>query len=774
MDFHVANKAIKATFIQTKPSDEFDVVRSLYKACKELEVENFAFYKVLGGYDILFLYEADSFEPLITKYGPIQGILKFNTLLSFSCYDGDSRHKKSLFPLPPEHPFLGAILIKLNPHTSCHSPCLEEKLIKTFDGLGVDYHLLGTLGWNEYIVFFSGENLNAILALLNNLNSGSEDSQIVLKTFSYLMISYEFLVENLYNLTEEICVEDVCKKIQYEEKISLPICNTISPSIHISAQPIYYDCIRNYWTNEGYVARESLGKFDIIVQQKQKQQENTWSDFLSKLLYFRMKFKHVIFSTNTQINFVNGNSNDPQYVVYDEDEADKVLKKAFVAEDNSIPFDYKKDLEESYGNSAYLLASQLYTFNKLAQDPLSGHAYSDMTYYPLYILLEGQNLKDKKNLETLARKTADSLSLGCELRSFGTFGHIEQRTGRYAKLKGGVQKALQGMQLLPSIVFKRIADINVNEYHWLGFINVWREEYFSQLDQVIYVPQDSLWEPTDWWPLWHEIGHIVIERDAAGDFISNDSNLIRAIVSEKIDPKAWQNNLVELAAEVIGFELGFCEDYDLYLECFWSHIYSVRESLADTSGVEPYAFRSFFVDLWVKYYKQSCHNDDGQKSILINLFDDDWIHNSLLEHFSRIEKIINDKFPADNFKIEDKDFLVALNIQQVKDQHSYGFRISKALEKHKSKGLIVCSSKDWMNEDSNFVVDTLLKGEVYWGDIQYPEAVLCNLLRKNFDKLIVKEKFQFSMATILTFSNGFLSLSRELEPLSSLYRKDEN
>ena len=157
-----------------------------------------------------------------------------------------------------------------------------------------------------------------------------------------------------------------------------------------------------------------------------------------------------------------------------------------------------------------------------------------------------QELGNKPD-EGLSFKFTELLGHGLELRSYGTYDNVERPYGRFAKLKGGVQRALMAMEFLPTKILDRAAE------YWYGFINAYEEPKFFQLHEVIYVPSESLWKPKTWWALYHETAHILIDRY---DYLASEKvPCIKTFIAPRTGYLASLKFFTELAAEIIGYEL---------------------------------------------------------------------------------------------------------------------------------------------------------------------------------------------------------------------------
>ncbi len=413
-----------------------------------------------------------------------------------------------------------------------------------------------------------------------------------------------------------------------------------------------------------------------------------------------------------------------------------------------------EDLEIFFGEKAApMLAAQLFALNSMSQNPTSGQVFRDMRYYPKIIMNRGYKRYNKFNApdELMAFKFAEALSHGLELRSYGTYGHVEKPYGRIAKLKGGVQRALLAMEYLPSRILDRACP-----QPWFGFINAYEDPKFAQIQEVIYVPLEALWTPENWWALFHEVAHIIVDRSPK--LLSETDQVIQNFLTYKENYGAWMRFFNELAAEVIGFELGFFGDLDLFIKTLWPYLKKIELTLGDYSSLEVYLFRTFCVEIWHKCFGAVMERQGSPKVTIDNYRDDDFLYKSLINHIRKVEGLIG--------KLEKRNLAIASFMGIFKEIFPFIKDLySKIKDIEENQQVKIFHQKAWV-EDNNVknITNHLLEGKVYWGKIEYPEAVLYNILKQKMKIRSKEKKFPFVMAIILTFWNAQLKWLKTMPP----------
>ena len=332
-----------------------------------------------------------------------------------------------------------------------------------------------------------------------------------------------------------------------------------------------------------------------------------------------------------------------------------------------------------------------------------------------------------------AEGARDALKRGAELRSYGTHETIEEVTGRFSEFRGGCQLSLLAIEFFPSHILTKL------KIPWMGFV-VSGDPKFRHINEVINVPSKALWDPSCWWALHHEVGHIII--DSEPDLLTYELPAIQQFLSNKNNHRAYFDFVIELTAEIIGFELGFFGDFHTYLTVLWEHLVEIDPFQRKNTPLEVYAIRTFFTEFFEGHFRKS----SSARGVTKKEFDSlDHIYDKLTKHMLYIEKLVGKElFP-------DKYFIASKNSKLIKELYPYAKHFSKMLTKMKIR-----PRKAFLTDaNTNKVYDTLKKGQIWWDKIKSPEAILYKLVCNS------PLKFNTRISTILTFWNQQMLIYRK-------------
>lgn len=711
----IGDGGVKIALMKTVPGYEGKVKDKLEEACKKSPaIKDFVTFKGLGTFDIILIYSTEDFGSHLREAGTIDYILQSNLLLCFPYlnknYDGTSI--EDIFQTLKQNSFTSFSLLKISPGIKKRYPKIDKLILEHMASGSQRSYVLGTLGWNELILMDSTNNVNELYRDIHKIGSIYYQPRIirkrlsvVLKTFSFIGINNEILPPTWMMKMGFKAIYSFLKKRSGLDVIINSNGANISPSVEITLKNIYTYKITRYFEQKNFKTSCLLGKTDIIAKPNSK--EMKWSFFLAALLYFRHHYKKKIFSTSTKINFTA----EPEEVNLDD--LPELVK----------PFKFKfTELEGIFNkNMASNLANQLYTLNSLFQNPLGGSSYVDMVKYPKYIYTIGNGLKKSKRSK-FALVSGYVLGRGAELRSYGTYETIEEVTGRFSEFKGGCQLAILAVELIPSVVLEECG------LEWFGFVTVTGEPKFSHIHEVINITPESLLNPKSWWALYHEIGHIIIERNVE---LVEKNPALDQYLANCLNPGMEESLIVELVAEVIGFELGLFGDFDFYFKNLWNYLAELEPEMP----LSDYTVRSFFMEVFHGHFRSDTTIDKIYKRDIEEL---DTLYEKFLKHINRIEDTIGEG------KIKDKHFIIAENVKRIKDLYEISSHVSRCLlgMKARPKKITLDSS------NTKEVLNSLKNGEVWWGSIDSPRAILYHIVQsENID-------FKTKLATIVSFWNS--------------------
>lgn len=730
----VGEKAIKMGCLQVLPGQEFQVVKALKEACKAKGTRN-VILKGLGFYDIFIFYECEDFKSHLTMAGTIPGIINSYTFLCFPCLGCDT---EDFFNKIEDTTFAGLSLLKFNHYSKKKLHEIEKLLVKYLnDKVANHWNTLGTLGWNEVILLITYDNIQDIINALLDLNYKFEfdekKSDFILKTFSYVGINHDRLP-----ILEKVTlnISEMQEFLESDFSLKAPIPDTIITSINISLQPLYYNHIKEYWDKEKFILHESLGNFDIVLKRRKDELGNevemSWAYFLSCLLCFRQEFRTRINSTHTNIaTKISGDKNGDKKKSQKK-EPERLKSVSQINYEQGIDISYKK-FDKVFKANTPSLFNHFYTLNSAIQNAVSGYAFLDMKEYPLFLLESGKaHINDESSERTIDKLflgATEVIRNGTSLRSYGIAGNQERVHGHFSEIRGGAQRALLAMEFIPDHVISRLKS------KWYGFINV-GDPKFAHFNEVIICPTKSLWEPEQWWALYHEIGHIICERVP---WTKKDDPVIGSFLMNMPSPRVWHHFLIELFAEVLGFIIGFFSNFDLYNEVLWEHLINIEPTQKEFTPLWPYLIRSFFVKLFELRFRRETITDKEFR-------DEVWLYKELLKH---IEKIQNIPSVDRDWPRREKLFFAANHCQTFKELYPIANHLNLQIKLEEEKKDISFAPPDYTKDRQiEKAMKSIMKGKVCYKNIHSPESLLYLIFlnRRKMD-------FPKRIAGVLTFWN---------------------
>lgn len=702
MDYSVGDGAICIALFQTVAGQELSVHKSLVKTCRDKEIDNYVFFKALGSFDIIMLYFTPDFDSFIPEIGSIPGILKSNILFCYCYSDNDPN---TFFNKLKKSSCIGLSLLKINPEALKTGSWLLKAYQNHLLSQDSDRLLFGSIGWSEMILVTTKEDVNIVAKGLLNASLAyvkTSKTPVLIKTFSVIGINYIVLPTPSVFKSGFKKVQAYMARVPFMERTVIEPQNSKAlPIIEVSNEPMYTHSIRKYFRKHGFTPYDLCGTKDMCFVPSTPM---TWGDLLSSVMFFRNRFQDKVFSTNIRLRLDALNR------------VSKLKKTSLKPKLFSIPHD---DLEKKFGKAmASSLANHFHFFNTLLQNPICGNAFKDMYLYPQYVVEKG--LAFQKGFRELAHAAREVLKYGSELRSYGTFETIEEVTGKFSELRGGGQRALLAIEYLP----RRI--LEDSQILWKGFVISNPANKFLHINQVIQVPTDSLWKPQKWWALYHEIAHIFIDHHQ--DWVDYEHGPLHEFIAEKRFREAWIKLTMELAAEIIGFEMGFFGDYKLFFKLFWEHIEEIDTNIF---GFEHYALRSFFLELFLARFTEIKEVPEVSECEFRSI---DFVYDKFVQHLDTIEGYTGRCFP-------NKYVVAAENAKTVVELYSFAELLSAKILK---SGLRI-SRQLLENRNTIQIVKKLKQGTVWWGHIDCPQAVMYHFLNPS------KLSFRVRTAILLTF-----------------------
>jgi hypothetical protein len=614
-------------------------------------------------------------------------------------------------------------------------------------------YVFGTLGWYELVVITCGKTLETVIQ--ESLAFGCAHHEVTAKTYSIICIGK---TEFQQLLAKE---EKPPSGLPFAE----PVPSTIYPQLAISASPGSRKEIQGFWESarsqagDPFQIRDSVGKDDFLVLPPERV---SWGSLLSNLLRFRQEHGTKVLYTQLR---VAGKAGEIKNVSTDDKkETSFTGKEASPARSGSEPSWLLKlesgiqaDLVAYLGiHAAKRLISMTEYLYSMQRNPIVGDAFEDLLAYANDIPWNFQHKAEGVREPVPARglMAADLIKQGVELRLYGIHGTTGELSLQLPPLRSGVHRILLGLE---GFIYRILS--NRLESKWPGFVNTSAKPFFSSV-QTVNVPYNCLYLPTDWWAIYHEIGHIFIDSNEYPHFLRRESPAVKTFLSRtKVDSDQWFDLLKEIVAEIIGYELGFYGDFDLFRKRLWEYLHQTllekRLNAEDPHAleerqVEPYLIRSFAVKLYSSSFPQL--GDTSMPDTIESMYE------AFLEHIEWVyESGLKISIPRST-----KCFLAAKHAKTLYDLKDFLYHVKNFFhEPVKNKKWPLPKKTEIEIETGGTLTNTgdvrksLLEGRVWTSEVSYPEAVLFHLMQEEHKqdgsrKLL---SIEVMLATVLTFWN---------------------
>ncbi len=731
----VENFGVKIIMLQVVPGYEYDLARFYTAKLKKIK-RRFKIFKALGHYDLFIFYESKDFGPDIINFGAFPNILKSNEILCFpwEIRDKDGGVIKEGFNFNKlENRVIGLSFLKINPEVLLKTGAVIEESFVKYCKDKENISILGSFGWNEFVLLVHEEDFNKTYKTLLDISKlqvlYEKDRKapeiFLLKTVSFLGVNFS-LIESLRENPDSL-------KRRFDYNIS----SSLFPSLYVTCCSEYMKDILaegEHYFGPGNVL---MGTEDIRFEVRKPK---TWGECITEVFFFRLRNMGKIFSTAIQVNKKEtpGKSKKPKKI-------SKLERKEHITK---FKFKFIKITENEIQKIAEIhgqqlkdsLVSTIYTFNSLIQNRIVRDSFSDM--FPFVKQVKSLALDREKGSDEIGNYI-DHIVFGTQQRSSSTFSGIDNVENRLSPFKGGIQRTLQAIELLPHSILN---DFNIK---WSGFVNAGEAPSFKAELLVLNIPIEYLFYPEEWWGLFHEIGHIstLVDKTLFDYDEPEVQDFIHRVIAVPDNTQEYDDLMAliwEVAADIFDYKFGFIQDIETYYKVVWEYLekYYTFKKLSSKEHL-TYFFRSMCIFLYNLIY--------DSKKLTFEEVNDQVIKETAEKLVDLLKKNLgkNSRFPFE------KETLVAEILPTMirfKDLLRYFSRkytkFNKLIEEKKS----YLSSQEML-----LVLDTLKKGQVYWGRIQFPEMLIYKFKKENV------RGFRPNTALILTFWHN--SVSRFLSHL---------
>jgi hypothetical protein len=389
----------------------------------------------------------------------------------------------------------------------------------------------------------------------------------------------------------------------------------------------------------------------------------------------------------------------------------------------------EKELIDIYKeNYSYLKTS----FDEMRQLMLLEEAnqqlYLHLTHYHEDIIRIGRALKEHGHeVDHIAERFSINLKNGCDFRN-------ELSDWKFKNTSILPHKALDAITVLPAYAcFKGFKN-------WNGFINI-HEKDFDQILDVIYVPKEALENPYVWWRIYKSVGRL---------FINSSDNIVYSDIPEVSDltkhgkDSAWFDLLIDIASEIIGFELCFFNDYDLFNKNYIKY-YLKEENEKIVENYWHHLLRLLVVNVWNEFFSIRSTKRDSQSEKKIEV---SCLNRLLVEIINNVEvENINlkDRLSKTDYQgiIECVSVLIKYLIYlegEFSDLYSSEYNVFPQIDK-------------LQHNDTQTIFSSIDRGDVYGGKIDCPEAIIYHILRSDNETILNSTRSRIIEASILTLYN---------------------
>jgi hypothetical protein len=628
-------------------------------------------------------------------------------------------------------------------------------------------YVLGTVGWYELVIITCADDPSSVTRYAVQL--GLECQDAVAKTYSVVCIGHN----ELKLLSGEGSPTTLAKS--FDESIP----REINASIVFSISPLSMRTAHRYWSERKYIVSDLLGREDMQVTLSG---EITWRRLLEDLLWFRRELGSQLLYTQLRLAretpFEAGNS-DGCVVTGKQRQGTHDVKQGPISVLHVPPPSWsdeaKSAMTDYLGSSTTeeLISIVEHLFS-LQRNHVEGLAFDDMLPYASSINERfchkegGAASATRQPLSAHGITATELIKQGIQLRLHGIHGTMGELSLQMPPLRSGVHRILLSIEAFVQRVASRLC------IDWAGFAIASARGFFSSVE-IINVPYSSLFSPTDWWGIYHEIGHVFIVGMEDEGFLTKDTDVVKSFVTKTKGDWNRIDELQEIAAEVIGFDLGFYGDFDLFARRLWTYLKDALratrlrgdepDALADERRVTAYLIRSFSVQLYndhIRSDKDLCIFENRDMMYRKFYSHIQWIYKDVLKIKMARSSMCFIAAKLTTLAMDMKDILVHIRL------YLYGNGDEQNRwplpEKHE-----INKKRGQEKTNTGHVVDAILKGEVWTGKVNYPEAVLYWLMKEEMSgskKLRKKLTATQEIAAILTFWNLYrvrLSQSRLIE-----------
>jgi hypothetical protein len=593
----IGENAVKMVLLKTSVGAEFDVYEAFASYLKEnnekYSISRWWGFKVFGEYDICFIIEKNSFAQDLVYAGSMAGITYSTELL---CYLWDKNEagmpQKDSLDKALNSSLLFVNTLKLKPAYHKYAATDVEleisKLLRNYPNIVC----LGTFGWSEFVLLYpcttfeDGFSHFIQAELPFGMDEQGSSMGLFLKSFTMVGVNYRLLYPRL-----------ACGELKRE------IISKIYPSVSVSCRPSeiheMQDKLLQAMSEDGQQKKQSasssLGIYDFVVDIKRL----SWGEFIERLIRYRKDYKHSLFKTSVHLIGSDKSppskprvwSYDPFCVVVEDDAIDKLSKLGHPVQESVL--------------------ATVYTFNQYLQNELAFDCVADMIEYVLFMIRLLDQLEDsykRQDAQEFIEAMPQNIKYGCNQRLAGFF--LQEGEEDFSPFKGGKQRLLKALKCLCMDIFRGV------DFDWHGYVVVGRQYVYNHSDEVLSIPSDRAFEVSQYFGLFHEIGHVVdLNNESFWNAQYTSDQEIELLSRDRDTTK-------EIFCDLFDFQCGFLGDYQLYKGAIPPYLFEVLENKRGSKEkTEEYLLRLLCVTVYSQLIAGNDISEEKADEILREIFD---------------------------------------------------------------------------------------------------------------------------------------------------------
>lgn len=712
----ISDFGLRLILLQIRPGSERRVSNQFVKSLPGAHR-----YKCLGKFDLLVLHEFNKFDSLGTIDAALLDssaeILQFNHIV---CYGLDTpKSMSSNEPCFKTQPFMVVIFLKLQHNVVQEAGGelgyrLAERFAQETGKESGLHSIYGSLGWNELVMISWSTNLanpvREILALgkVTTRDLGLPgNEQVFIETFSIPTINY--------GLVDDILAEKDLRSWKVEERKDVEI------QLHLTCAPgggryRVLQKVKELFGTEIHPA-ELYGKDDMLIKPK-----IPLVTYINKLWALRHheEISEDIFATSTSVSV------SLEHAKEENETQELPAIKSITAETVHIGKTVTNMAKDDY--PLYKSINDIFcSMNAYYRDPVLFDAFLDMAPF-----IKRLAVAPEEECFELGRRlwvTLGCFTTGFKQRFVGSLATVFEMSELILTYQAGLQRVAHAANLIPATL---IAAANET---WNGFTVFGTTDRFIRYDfGIMNLPYDSMFSPTDWFGMFHEVGHDlahkrqIFEQEAKPILTQAGIKHLDIAPEKRPEPSAEQSGLIravtEIYADMFAFVCGFRSVWNLYSNKVLEYVFNSRQARSHFSAYFNRAFMIFC-------HSRGCHSSLADP----NSEDATRFRRKLIDELlDEIKRVAPGSVPVDNLTLV------------IRDAHRFYQRWSHFTE-WAANDVVKCQGKfnpDWQKISTGYVAD--LERGIIRDDIDDPIGIILLLPKDEACSM------RLNLAVILSFS----------------------